>query len=34
VDAIKRFEGPAKGIRFNPKDVAKIIAKSSGVAVV
>ena len=34
VDAMRRFEGPANGIRLNPKAVAKIITKSSGVAVV
>ncbi len=32
VEAISRFEGPAKGIRFNPKAVAKIIMKSIGEA--
>ena len=32
VEAISRFEGPANGIMLNPKEVAKIIRRSIGVA--
>ncbi len=28
LDAMKRFEGPAKGIKLNPKDVKKTIKSS------
>ncbi len=33
VDAIRRFDGPANGMRFSPNDVPKIIKSSIGVAV-